>query len=594
MDGALSEGALRPLLPAARLSLSGRRWFRREGGPRAASLAARGLSPLLAAVLAGRGVTEDAVEGVLTPQLRTLLPDPDRLADMARAVARLARAVEERETVGILTDYDVDGACAGALLADLLEALGARVVTDVPDRHREGYGPNAAAMERLLGAGARLIVTLDCGTAAGAVFAPLAGKTDIIVFDHHKHEGALPPVLATVNPNRPDDGSGQGHLCATGVTFLAAVGLLRALRERGFFAARPEPDLRADLDLVALATVADVVPLIGLNRAFVAQGLKVLAQRRRVGLAALIDAARISRLDMHALGFALGPRINAGSRIGRSDLGLSLLRCRDPDAAAGIARHLDQLNRERQDIEEGLLEAAMAEAERQQRAGRAVLLVAEPGWHVGVVGIVASRLKERFNRPACVGAHVEGMIKGSGRSLPGFDLGAAVIAAREAGVAAGGGGHAMAAGFTLAPDRLEAFHDFLHARLAGAEALPPVPDLILDAEVPAETLDLALAESIAALAPFGQGFEEPLFLIPRLVLGGITPLGAKGATWRLDFTAADGRRLEGVLFRAPQSGLAAELPALRGALLHVAGFLRPNEWNGTRRLQLQVVDAALA
>jgi len=586
MDGALSLS-----LSAGAIGLSGRRWRWRESGEEGDRLAARlGVPGVVGRVLAGRGVTAETAAAVLTPRLRTLLPEPFSLRDMERAVERLAAAVMAGETVGLLTDYDVDGACAGALLADLLEELGAKVTAYVPDRHREGYGPNPAALERLRAAGARLIVCLDCGTQAHAVFAPFAGKAEIIVFDHHKHEGALPPILATVNPNRPDETGGLGHLCATGVVFLAAVGLLRALRERGFFQARSEPDLRAALDLVALATVADVVPLTGLNRAFVAQGLKVLAQNRRVGLAALREVARFRRLDTQALGFGLGPRINAGSRIGQSDLGLRLLRTRDAAEAAGLAQHLDRLNRERQDIEEGLLAAAIAAAERQQRAGRAVLLVAEPGWHAGVVGIVASRLKERFNRPACVGAHVEGLIKGSGRSVPGFDLGAAVIAAREAGVVQAGGGHAMAAGFTLAPDQFAAFHDFLDRALAGAAALPAVPDLVLDAEVPAETIGPALIDSLGMLAPFGQGFEEPLFVIPRLLFTGHTPLGARGTTWRLGFATEQGRTLEGVLFRAPQSGLAAPLAARRGALLHVAGFLRPNE-GGSGRLGFQVVDA---
>lgn len=587
------DGALSPLPAAGRLSLSGRRWRWREGGEKGAALAATlGLPPVVGRILAGRGVVEGAAaETVLSPRLRTLLPDPFVLRDMERAVERLATAVMRGETVGLLTDYDVDGACAGTLLADLLEGLGARVALYVPDRHREGYGPNETALRTLLGAGARLIACLDCGTQAGAVFAPFAGEAEILVFDHHKHEGALPPILATVNPNRPDDGAGLGHLCATGVVFLAAVGLLRALRGRGFFGGRAEPDLLAALDLVALATVADVVPLTGLNRAFVAQGLKVLARRQRAGLAALLEVARFHRLDAETLGFGLGPRINAGSRIGRSDLGLTLLRCRDPAEAAGLARHLDRLNRERQDIEEGLLAAAMRQAARQQEAGRAVLLVAEPGWHPGVVGIVASRLKERFNRPACVGAHVEGLIKGSGRSLPGFDLGAAVIAARRAGVVQAGGGHAMAAGFTLTPDRLGAFHDFLDQALAGAAALPAIPDLIIDAELPAGMIAPPLLEALAALAPFGQGFEEPLFIIPRLLFTGHTPLGARGTTWRLGFATEEGASLEGVLFRAPQSGLAAELAARRGTLLHVAGFLRPNARGGTLRPGFQVIDA---
>ncbi|HUA77690.1 MAG TPA: DHH family phosphoesterase, partial [Acetobacteraceae bacterium] len=444
-------------------SLSGRRWVWREAEERLGlGIAERlGVPEILGRILALRGVTMEGAGDFLAPTLRALMPDPSRLADMDRAAERLAAAVAAGETVAVFGDYDVDGACAGALLVSVLGALGVPVAAYVPDRIREGYGPNPAALCRLVEGGARLIVCADCGSGADEAFAAVAGRAEVIVLDHHK-TGApgphRPPLLALVNPNRLDDGSGLGAVCATAIAFLAMVALLRLLRRRGFFAGRAgtggaatggaatgsagtgsagtgraEPDLLAWLDLVALATVCDVMPLSGLNRALVAQGLKVMARRLRPGLAALLSVAEVAgHPTADSCGFALGPRINAAGRIAEADLGLRLLLAPDADAALPLARALDAVNRQRQQVETGVLEAAMAAAETQAEAGLPVLLVSGEGWHPGVLGIVAGRIKERFNRPACVAGHTVGTAKGSGRSVPGLDLGAAVLAARQA------------------------------------------------------------------------------------------------------------------------------------------------------------------
>jgi single-stranded-DNA-specific exonuclease len=580
---------------AVQESLSGRRWVWRPAGPArlGEGLAQTlGLPELIGRLLAARGLDAAQAPIFLAPTLRALLPDPSTLADMDRAAERLADAVQARETVAVFGDYDVDGACSAALMVSTLRRLGCPVLHHVPDRLLEGYGPNPAALLALAGQGAGLIVCVDCGTAAHAAFAPLAGRADIIVFDHHKAEAAPPPILATVNPNRPDCTSGLTTLCAAGVAFLGAVALLRSLRRRGHFTAAPEPDLRDLLDLVALATICDVMPLTGLNRAFVAQGLRIMAQRARPGLAALLDVARLTEPpNAGACGFALGPRINAAGRIAAADMGLRLLLEEDADAARRLAERLDEINRERQIVEAGILEAAMAQAAAQMAAGHQVLVLAAPGWHPGVVGIVAGRVKERFHLPALVAGIADGVAKGSGRSVTGLDLGAAIIAAREAGLLATGGGHAMAAGFSLSADGLGALHEFLEAALAGPRAA--VPALTLEGTLGLRGADAALADMVGQLGPFGAGNPEPLFMIPRARVVAAERIGKDGATLRLMLEGEGGGRLKALLFRASDSPLS---PALTqgGPPLHLAGHLRAERWQGRVSAGFFIADAAPA
>jgi single-stranded-DNA-specific exonuclease len=537
----------------------------------------------------------EAAADFLEPTLRALLPNPSVLTDMDTAADRLAAAVRAGETVGVFGDYDVDGACSAAIMTLLLRGLGCAVLTHVPDRLTEGYGPNAPALLALVGQGATLIVCVDCGTAAGEALAAVAGRADVLVLDHHKTEGPPPRVLATVNPNRLDDGSGLRGLCAAGVAFLAAVATVRTLRRAGWFATRPEPDLKCLLDLVALATVCDVMPLLGVNRALVGQGLKIMARRQRPGLAALLEVAQAKDMPTAmTLGWALGPRINAAGRIDDADLGLRLLLCEDPVEAAALAGRLDAVNRQRQDLEAGMMDAAHTSAQAQADAGRAVLMVHGAAWHPGVVGIVAGRIKQRQNRPALAGALVDGVLKGSGRSVTGVDLGAAVLAARREGLLLTGGGHAMAAGFSLAVDRLTAFHDFLEGVLAHAAALPRTPDLAIEGAVAVPGATVALAEQVARLAPFGTANEEPIFAVQRARVVRADRVGREATTLRLLIEGeGGGPRLKAMLFGGADSPL-GQAVAARGGPVHLAGHLRAEAWNGNMTACFVVNDAAAA
>jgi len=578
-------------------SLTGRRWLWRNGEDRVGlGIAQRlGLPEVVGRLLAARGVDMETAAHFLDPTLRALLPDPSVLSDMDRAADRLARAVQKSETVGVFGDYDVDGACSAAIMVILLRGLGCRVLTHVPDRLLEGYGPNGPALLQLVQQGATLVVCVDCGTAAAVALAAVQGQADIVVLDHHASDGPPPPVLATVNPNRLDDASGLGGVCAAAIAFLAAIATLRALRRAGFFAERAEPDLRELLDLVALATVCDVMPLRGLNRALVTQGLRVMARRARPGIAALLEAASARDLPTaFTCGFALGPRINAAGRISQADLGLQLLLCGDPTEAKALAATLDATNRQRQAVEAGMLEAALEQAAAQSAAGHAAMLVHGAGWHPGVVGIVAGRIKERHNRPACVGALADGLVRGSGRSVAGVDLGSAIMAARQAGLLVTGGGHAMAAGFALHKRDLPAFHAFLNERLAHAAALPRVADLPVEGTlaVPGATVDLA--QQLARLSPYGNGNEEPVFVLPRAQVVRADRIGKEGATIRAYVQGeGGGPRLKTLLFRARDGALADAL-LTRGAPLHLAGHLRAEEWNGSVTAGFFIADAAVA
>ena len=583
-------------LPGSGSSLSGRRWVWREAEDRIGlGIAQRlGVPEILGRMLAMRGIGVEAAADFLTPTLRALLPDPSVLIDMDVAADRLAHAVRQGETVAVFGDYDVDGACSAAIMTRVLRDLGCTVLPYVPDRLAEGYGPNLPALLGLAAAGARLIVCVDCGTAAGAVLAGLAGIADVIVLDHHKAEGPPPDVVATVNPNRLDCASGLGHLCAGAIAFLTCVALVRSLRRAGHFAGSAEPNLMALLDMVALSTVCDVMPLVGLNRAFVYQGLKVLARRDRPGLAALMDAAGVKeRPSAMTLGFALGPRINAGGRIGEADMGLRLLLADDPLDAGKLAQTLDGVNRERQQVEAGMLDAAMDAAAAQLAAGHAAVLVAGDGWHAGVVGIVASRIKEKFNRPACVAGVTDGLAKGSGRSVAGLDLGAAVIAARQFGILKTGGGHAMAAGFSLADSQLGAFHAFLDDRLAAARDLPGAADLMVEGSVAVGGVTEELAEQLARLAPFGPGNDEPTLVLPRVRVARADRIGKEGATIRAFLEPeGGGARLKSVMFRAKEGAVADALLTRGGPPLHLAGHVRLEHWNGVSSANFIIQDAA--
>ena len=594
MDGGLISSTL--ALGVSR-SLSGRRWLWQEAEERAGlGIAQRlGVPEILGRLLAGRRIEAAQAADFLDPTLRALLPDPSVLIDMDRAAGRLAAAVQGRETVAVFGDYDVDGACSGALLAVFLRGLGCDVISYVPDRMAEGYGPNAAALQNLALRGATLIVCVDCGSSADEALAAVAGRAEVVVLDHHTAEHSPATALATVNPNRPDCASGLGFLCATAIVFLAAVATARVLRRAGHFAGGAAPDLLASLDLVALATVCDVMPLTGLNRAFVVQGLKVLARRERAGLAALLEVAQVTeRLTAMTLGFALGPRINAGGRISEADMGLRLLLADEAVAAAGLAATLDAVNRQRQTVEQDMLDGAMALAEAQLAAGHAVVLVAGVDWHPGVVGIVAGRIKERFNRPACVAGLADGAAKGSGRSVPGLDLGRAVIAARQAGLLASGGGHAMAAGFALPAAGMEAFHRFLDERLAAAALLPRAADLAVEGSLAVAGCTVETAQQIGRLAPFGNANPEPVLVLPRARVVRADRIGRESATVRAFIEGeGGGARLKAIMFRAKDGPVAEALLARGGAPLHLAGHLRAEEWNGTTTASFIVTDAAV-
>jgi single-stranded-DNA-specific exonuclease len=577
-------------------SLAGRRWRARLdafGEARAQAMAqATGRSELLSRILAGRGVEIDAVERHLEPTLRDLMPDPHTMADMATATERLAQAIARRERVAIFGDYDVDGACAAALMSEYLGAFGCEALIRIPDRVTEGYGPSVEAMREFRSAGADLVVTVDCGAVSFEPFAEAARLgLDVVVFDHHQAPETLPPALALVDPNRQDDLSGLGALCAAGVVFMALVDLNRRLRAAG-----PAPDLKAKLDLVALATVADVVPLVGLNRAFVARGLETVRRRERPGLAALLDVAGAGGPPIpYHLGFLLGPRINAGGRIGDAALGSRLLTTTDMAEATKIAAELDRLNRERQRIERGALEEAEAQALAalglEERG--ACVIVASEGWPPGVVGLVAARLKDRFGRPAFALSLNGDTATGSARSIPGVDIGRIVHGLVAAGVAVKGGGHAMAAGLTVPRERLAELRAHLEAALlAPVEEARRDDGLEIDAALAAAAATPAMLQAVDAAGPYGAGNPEPLFALPRHRVEGVTRVGADHLRFRA--VAADGQAIDGIAFRTADKPFGRDLTALQGGYAHLAGALTLDRYGGRERVRLRLVDAAPA
>jgi len=577
-------------------SVLGRRWIARGGDDRLGLALAQRLSvpEIVGRMMAARGVDLDSAASFLNPTLRDLLPDPSRLRDMETAANRLVSAINAGESIAVFGDYDVDGATSSALLHRFFSAIGVPLRIYIPDRITEGYGPNLPALMKLHGEGVRVVITVDCGTTA---FAPLEGAAKaglhVVVVDHHTAEPSLPQAAAVINPNRLDDSSACGQLAAVGVTFLLIVAVNRALRAAGWYGNdRAEPDLKQWLDLVALGTICDVVPLTGVNRALVSQGLKVMARRRNTGLAALADSARLTETPTayHA-GYILGPRINAGGRVGQADMGARLLSTDDPVLAADLARRLEVLNAERRALEQAVLDDAIAKVEREVRDDRFILVAGE-GWHPGVIGIVAARLKERYNRPACVAAIENGVAKGSGRSISGFDMGSAIIAARQAGLLINGGGHAMAAGFTVAAANIAALRSFVGERVdaLGLDGLMPV--LTVDATLSARGASVETAQIVEKLGPFGSGNPEPRFAIPDMRVMRADVVGENHV--RVILTGADGTRLKAIAFRSVEGELGPALLSVKNAPVHVAGHLRVDNWQGQSGVQLLIDDAAVA
>ncbi len=578
-------------------SYGGRAWRQRRADDRQGLAIAQrfGIPELVGRLLAARHVTVDSAAAFLNPTLRELLPDPSRFRDMDRAVERLQKAITQNEKIAVFGDYDVDGATSAALLHRFFAAVGVAVRLYIPDRLTEGYGPNAPALLRLREEGVAVAITVDCGiTAFAALAAAEAAGLAVIVLDHHVAEPQLPPAAAVVNPNRLDETAGHGQLAAVGVTFLLVVALNRALRTAGWYdKSRAEPDLKQWLDLVALGTVCDVVPLTALNRALVGQGLKVMARRGNIGLAALADVAGLKETPgTYQAGFVLGPRINAGGRIGAADLGVRLLTTADPAEAATLARQLDALNAERRVLEQATLEAAIDQVEGQRTPEQALVFASGEGWHPGVIGIVAGRLKERYGRPACVVATADGVGKGSGRSVNGLDLGSAVIAARQAGLLINGGGHAMAAGFTVAAERVADLAGFLNERVASAAGGPIVPLLEIDGAIAGAAATPELAQMVGRLAPFGSGNPEPRFAVTdlRVVRGEVVGEGHV----RLLLAGNSGARLKAIAFRSADGPLGQALLRGGGAPLHLAGNLRADNWQDREGVQLIVDDGAPA
>ena len=570
-------------------SITGQAWRWRHGNGES--------DDLVAQLLLARGCPADRIETYRDPTIRAFMPDPSIFQDMDRAAARLADAVVAGEAVTVFGDYDVDGATSAALLIRVLRSLGLSPKAYIPDRLMEGYGPSGEALVRIAEGGASLIITVDCGAQAfeALTMARTAG-VDVVVVDHHQCANLLPDAFALVNPNRLDESAeaaSHGHLAAVGVAFLLAAALVRHLRAVGYFAARPEPRLMDLLDIVALGTVADVASLRGLNRAFVSQGLKVMAVGRNTGLNALLAASRLKRAPVCSdLGFALGPRINAGGRVGKSDLGVRLLTTDDPSEAQDIAEELDRLNEERRAIEGNV--QAEAEAASAGKGNRAVAVVSGTGWHPGVIGIVAGRLKEKLGKPAIVIAVDEnGIGKGSGRSISGVDLGAAVLAAKDMGLLVAGGGHAMAAGLTIAADKIDAFADFIDTRLAGDVAHSSHDRaLLLDAVVATGGVTPALVEALEAGGPYGMGWPAP-----RIAAGPMRVIKAdivgSGGHVRAVMAGDDGRSVKTVAFRSADTPLGlALLGAPHDRRLWVAGRAKIDDWGARPAAELHLDDAA--
>jgi len=579
-------------------SVSGRAWTDRLDSSTtriATAIAQRsGVSEILARVMAARGVAIDDATKYLEPTIRELMPDPSTLMAMDSLADRLARAVADNEAVALFGDYDVDGACSCALMARYLRHFGIEPQVHIPDRIFEGYGPNIAAMDKLIDAGATLIITLDCGTTSDKPIAHARGRgADVLVIDHHLADHDLPEATALVNPNRPDDISGLGYLCAAGVTFMVLVAVNRVLRRRGDTGL---PDLLKLLDIVALGTVCDVVPLVGLNRAFVVRGLEVARRGDNHGIAALALAARVSGpLNPYHLGFLIGPRINAGGRIGNAALGTELLSVDDEHHALSIAARLDELNSERQRIEVEAVEEATAVAEMEIGSGEGppVLVLASANWHPGVVGLIASRLKDRFERPTfAIALNPDGTGTGSGRSMPGVDLGSAVIQAVEAGLIIKGGGHAMAAGITIKSGQLGAFRAYLADALSvDVAAARAATALKIDAALTARGASIDLVKDLERAGPYGSGNPGPVFAFPAH-RAKFSQVVGKGGHVSFALVSEDGARLKAIAFRAANTAIGDALLRDSDRAYHFAGSLGLDHYQGREQVQFRLIDLA--
>jgi len=582
-------------------SVSGNRWVSRldqAGQNRALAIAqTHGLPELIARVLAGRGVGQDEAVAFLDPTIRGLMPDPHLLTDCEKAARRLLHAIRKGETVAIFGDYDVDGAASSALLYRFLTHFGVPASIYIPDRIFEGYGPNPTAIGQLIDNGATLIVTVDCGsTSFESLEVAKARGIDVVVIDHHQVAHELPPCHALVNPNREDDLSGQGHLCAAGVVFMVLVAALRLLREAGDSRVR-SIDLLAWLDIVALATVCDVVPLKGLNRAYVVKGLIAARHQGNLGLAALFRKAGLNGpVSPYHFGFLIGPRINAGGRIGDAALGARLLTLDDTGEAETIAAKLDELNRERQAMEAAMLQEAEAEAlaEYGNGDGASVIVTARESWHPGIVGLIASRLKDKFRRPAfAIAFDSTGKGTGSGRSINGFDMGRMVRAAVDAGLLVKGGGHAMAAGLTVERSNLGKLRAFFTEKAEKqVTGLVANETLRIDGALGASGATVELIDRLETAGPYGSGHPQPVFALPSHRLRDSRLVGQSHI--KITLEAMDGGRVDGIAFRAAETPLGELLMSSRGAQIHVAGTLGADHWQGSRRVQLRVTDAAIA
>lgn len=596
-----TDQAAEPLL-GVRCSVLEQVWVERPVVARIAeAIAEHNDVPLIAArVMAGRGVSIDEAPAFLNPAIRDLMPDPCVLVGMDKAIDRIISAAKSREKIAIFGDYDVDGATSTSLLVNYFKSINIKVIYYIPDRLSEGYGPNKEALLQLQKRGVSLVITVDCGTLS---YEPLEAAAnaglDVIVIDHHKAETSLPKAVAVVNPNRLDDESeGLGQLAAVGVSFLLAVGVNRALRDGGWFhGALKEPDLRLWLDLVALGTICDVVPLTGLNRAFVKTGLQVMARRGSVGLCALSDIGRLTKApDVYALGFVLGPRVNAGGRVGESNLGTELLTTDNPATAKMIAEQLDLYNLDRKEIESLVQAEATAILEARYsgtQAPETLVFVVGEGWHPGVIGIVASRLKDKYNLPTIVIGINDGQAKGSGRSISGVDLGAAIIEAKHNGLLASGGGHAMAAGLTTSSDKLEALEAFLKAHMASAVVeASKNRQFTLDGLVSIGGANVALLEALELIGPFGAGNANPRFAIADVTIVKVDRVGADHV--RAIFKGRDGASMKVMSFRQADEPLGQMLLKGLGQRFHVAGRLKIDDWSGVAKVEMTLEDIASA
>lgn len=593
----MADGSARVGYLGVSRSLSGRLWRERaaDGDLARRHQMAHGVSELLGRALAARGVSDEACADFLNPTLKALFPDPSRFADMDRAAEILVDALQAQRRIVVFADYDVDGASSAALLVRWFRAMGQELAIYVPDRITEGYGPSPAAFRRLKSEGADLVVTVDCGAAAHDALACAAEiGLSVVVIDHHlMRPGEIPAVSALVNPNRPDCGSGQGHLAAAGVAFVLLAALNREARRRGLFA-HGEPDLRAWLDLAAMGAICDVTQLVGFNRALAAQGLKVMSAWANPGLKALMTLAKgQGPASVFHVGYLLGPRINAGGRIGRSDLGARLLSTDDPEEAAALAEELDALNASRKQVEAEVQEAAVRHIERESnQADAACLVVAEDGWHPGVIGIVAGRLRERYRKPVIVIGidRAADVGKGSGRSQPGVNLGRAVQAAYESGLLLAGGGHAMAAGLSVRPDTIPELRAFLCERLAEEQGVAAAEDgLDIDALVSTRGADRSLWTEFQRLAPFGPGNPEPVFAAADVRIE--RPMALRGGHVRMTLTDGSGGRLKAVAWRCEDTETGRRL-LQEGGAIHVAGRLKPDDWQGREGVELEIEDVA--